>query len=71
MTWLRLVDSRLASSGARTRNPPTITRRLVSSSTMQTTAISRYGSSQPRVAATTRVPAVTGLAASCTSSPPA
>jgi hypothetical protein len=40
MTWLRLVDSRLASSGARTRKPPTITP-LASSSTSDTTAISR------------------------------
>ena len=70
MTWLRRLDSRLASSGARTRKPPTMTP-LASSSTSDTTAISRYGSSQPRVAATIRVPAVTGLAASCTCAPPA
>src|SRR5215218_3730653 len=70
MTWLRLVDSRLASSGARTRNPPTTTWVGSSSSTTETTAMTRYGSSQPRVAATTRVPTLTGPAASCTCAPP-
>src|SRR4029450_1781112 len=65
MTWLRRLDSRLASSGARTRNPPT-TRSPASSSTTATTRMRRYGSSQPRVAATILVPVLTGLAASCT-----
>jgi len=70
MTWLRRLDRRLASSGARTRNPPTMIP-PASSSTRDTMAMTRYGSNQPRVAATIRVLAVTGLAASCTCAPPA
>src|SRR4029453_14332271 len=61
-TWLRLVDTRLASRGGRARNPPTITRTGSSNSHTETTAMSRYGSSQPRVAGTTLVPTLIGLA---------
>ena len=60
--WLRRFDSLLASSGARTRNPPTITFMATSS----TTEIGdEAGTGQPRLAAAAQVPAVTGVAASC------
>ena len=58
MTWLRR-NGLLASSGARTRNPPTITF-MATSSTTEITAMSRCRSSQPRLAAAAR-PAVTGV----------